>query len=81
MMIGAHQKSLEIKTEKIQSLETRLDESMSRNQKLSADLKLAKRKFDTLKQAVEEDGISVSPDMTKPPTTIIISPHGDGKPR
>ncbi|XP_064623773.1 girdin-like isoform X2 [Lineus longissimus] len=79
MMVGAHQKSLEIKSEKIQSLESRLEESMARNQKLSSELKLAKRKYDSLQQAVEEDGL-ISPDGSAPNTTILMSPHGDGKP-
>uniref|UniRef100_W5N6J6 Coiled-coil domain containing 88C n=1 Tax=Lepisosteus oculatus TaxID=7918 RepID=W5N6J6_LEPOC len=69
-------KTLEIKEEKIQSLESRLEESSSLNQQLRSDLTSVKRSLEALKQRQEEEeahsrsSASCSPESPGPPRKV-----------
>ncbi|KAL5009181.1 hypothetical protein ScPMuIL_014762 [Solemya velum] len=58
LMEDALKRSMEIKEEKIQALQSRLEESKSRNIKLQDELRVLKRECESLKQRWEEEDCS-----------------------
>ncbi|XP_066279306.1 girdin-like isoform X14 [Branchiostoma lanceolatum] len=62
-------KSLEIKEEKVHALESRLNESVNRNQKLRDELRTLRREHEALQQKYEEEQGSSPPKVTVRRTT------------
>ena len=59
-MEDALHKSMAIKEEKIHALESRLEESKSRNVRLQEELRDVKRRYEALQQRREEEGVPPS---------------------
>lgn len=55
MIEGTLKKSLEIKEEKVKALESRLEESVSRNQVLREEMQAVRCKYEALQQRQEEE--------------------------
>ncbi|KAK3093661.1 hypothetical protein FSP39_018593 [Pinctada imbricata] len=58
MMEETLKRSMQIKEEKIHSLESRLEESKNRNQRLHEEVRIMKRECESLKQRFEEESMS-----------------------
>lgn len=63
-------RTLEIKEEKVQALESRLDESKSRNLQLQNDLRDIKRSYEALQQRREEEALVASADKDRCVVTV-----------